>query len=391
MNLFFLRPSVFTFAALLAFAGSEFPTQAASPPTMLARPGLPPVPETPPPPPVVDRYLQTVIDLAGLTAPAPAPEGMAWIPGGEFSMGSTDPRNDLCGGNEPMDDARPVHRVTVGGFWMDLTEVTNAEFARFVAATGYVTIAEKAPRAEDFPGATPDQLVAGSIVFTQPREPVPLDNALRWWRYVLGANWRNPAGPASNLTGREREPVVHVAYADAEAYAAWAGKRLPTEAEWEFAARGGLTGQRYTWGNDLTMNGKWMANIWQGAFPHKNAEDDGFADIAPVASFPANAFGLHDMSGNVWEWCSDWYRPDAYALAVKAANGGVVRDPRGVAKVESFDPTEPGMAKRVQRSGSFLCTDHYCTRYMVGTRGKGEPDTASNHVGFRCVRDPAKR
>jgi hypothetical protein len=375
----------------VAALGIVFPVLASPPPAMLVRSGPVVAPVVAPAEPVIDRYLPTVADVSGSTAPAPAPEGMAWIPGGEFSMGSTDPRNDLCGGKEPMDDARPVHRVAVGGFWMDRTEVTNAEFARFVAATGYVTVAEKAPRAEDFPGATPDQLVAGSVVFTQPREPVPLDNVLRWWRYVPGANWRNPAGPSSNLTGREHEPVVHVAYADAEAYAAWAGKRLPTEAEWEFAARGGLTGRRYTWGNDLTMNGKWMANIWQGAFPHKNAEDDGFAGIAPVASFPANAYGLHDMSGNVWEWCSDWYRPDAYALAVKAANGGVVRDPRGVAKEESFDPAEPGMAKRVQRSGSFLCTDQYCTRYMVGTRGKGEPDTASNHVGFRCVRDPAKR
>ena len=334
---------------------------------------------------VADRFLPTVPTTT--PAPAPAPSGMVWIPGGEFSMGCTDPRADLCGGNEPMDDARPVHRVAIAPFWMDRTEVTNAEFARFVAATGYITFAERKPRAEDYPGATPDQLVPGSVVFSPPREAVPLDNALRWWRYVPGADWRHPSGPNSTIVGHDQDPVLHVAYVDAAAYAAWAGKRLPTEAEWEFAARGGLTGARYTWGDELTLNGRWMANIWEGAFPHKNSEDDGFSGIAPVASFPANAYGLHDMAGNVWEWCSDWYRPDAYALAQRAAGGGVVRDPRGVAESESFDPQEPGMPKRVQRGGSYLCTDQYCTRYMVGTRGKGAVDTGSNHVGFRCVRD----
>jgi formylglycine-generating enzyme required for sulfatase activity len=386
MNPFTIRPA--GVAVLIAAIGLLGTTIAVPPPAMLARPGLP-VPAVAPE--GADRYLPTVVDSATTVAPTPAPAGMAWIPGGEFSMGSSDPRRELCGGNEPMEDARPIHRVSVGGFWMDRTEVTNAEFARFVAATGYVTFAEKVPRPEDYPGAPPEMLVAGSIVFDQPREPVPLGNALRWWRYVPGANWRHPTGPASNLTGRDREPVVHIAYADAEAYAAWAGKRLPTEAEWEFAARGGLTGQRYTWGTDLTVEGKWLANIWQGTFPHQNDAGDGFTGIAPVASFPANAYGLFDMSGNVWEWCSDWYRPDAYALAVKAAGGGVVRDPRGVAQSESYDPAEPGMAKRVQRSGSFLCTDQYCTRYMVGTRGKGAPDTGSNHAGFRCVQDVAKR
>jgi formylglycine-generating enzyme required for sulfatase activity len=314
--------------------------------------------------------------------PGPAPEGMVWIPGGEFSMGSADPTREICGGNETMDDARPIHRVRVRGFWMDRTEVTNAEFARFVAATGHVTVAEKPPRAEDFPGADPALLVPGSIVFTPPADAVALRDYRAWWRYVPGANWRHPEGPGSDLAGRENHPVVHVAHADALAYAQWAGKRLPTEAEWEFAARGGKSGEPYPWGRDLTPEGRWRANIFQGRFPDKNTAADGFTRTAPVASFPPNAYGLHDMAGNVWEWCSDWYRPDAYA----ARTGAVAENPTGPR--DSFDPAEPGAAKRVQRGGSFLCTDQYCTRYWTGSRGKGEPDSAACHVGFRCVRSP---
>lgn len=320
-------------------------------------------------------------------APCPAPAGMVWIPGGEFSMGKTDPTRELCGGNDPMSDARPVHRVYVDGFWMDATEVTNAQFAGFVAATGYVTVAERKPRAEDYPGVPPEALVAGSVVFSPPPHPVTLDNALAWWRYVPGACWRHPEGPGSSIAGRENHPVVHIAYEDAEAYAKWAGKRLPTEAEWEFAARGGRAGDSYTWGNELQPGGRWLANIWQGPFPHGGTPDDGFIRSAPVGSFPANSYGLHDMAGNVWEWTSDWYRPDTYARDVAAAGGGVRHNPRGPAQAESFDPQEPGLAKRVQRGGSFLCTDQYCTRYMVGSRGKGAPDTGSNHLGFRCVQD----
>lgn len=330
-------------------------------------------------------YLPTV-ELAG-PAPGPAPEGMVWIPGGEFSMGKSDPTVEFCGGNDPMPDARPIHRVRVPGFWMDRTEVTNAAFARFVAATGYVTVAERPPRPEDFPGAPPELLVAGSVVFTPPHRPVPLGNALQWWRYVPGASWRHPEGPGSSLDGREHHPVVHVAYEDAEAFARWAGKRLPTEAEWEFAARGGQAGKSYPWGDELQPGGRWMANTWQGSFPHGGVAEDGFERAAPVASFPPNAYGLHDMAGNVWEWCSDWYRPDTYERRVAAAGGDVIINPRGPAESESFDPQEPGMPKRVQRSGSFLCTDQYCTRYMVGSRGKGAVDTGSNHLGFRLVRD----
>lgn len=316
-------------------------------------------------------------------APGLAPAGMVWIPGGEFSMGSKDPRGDLCGGNEPMADARPVHRVYVDGFWMDRTEVTNAEFARFVAATNYVTVAERPLRAADYPGVPADKLAPGSLVFTPPAQAVPLDNASRWWAWVPGASWRHPEGPGSDVKGRDNFPVVHIAYEDAEAYARWAGKQLPTEAQWEFAARGGRSGELYPWGNELNPGGRWMANIWTGRFPHENSKADGFTQAAPVASFPANAYGLHDMAGNVWEWCRDYYAPDTYAKAT-----GISKNPVILSQKDSFDPGEPGVAKRVQRGGSFLCTDQYCTRYMTGTRGKGSPDTGSNHAGFRCVKQP---
>lgn len=339
----------------------------------------------PPPPTASPKPSSHTPTVANPTpAPTPAPPGMVWIPGGEFSMGSDDPRGCICGGREAMPDARPVHRVAVDGFWMDVTEVTNEQFAKFVEATKYVTIAERAPKAEDYPGAPPENLVAGSVVFTPTPEQVPLDNHYRWWRYEHGANWRHPEGSASTIVGREKHPVVHIAYDDAVAYATWAGKRLPTEAEFEFAARGGLSGKLYAWGDELRPDGKWMANIYQGQFPVKDTGEDGFVGAAPVAQFPANGYGLHDVAGNVWEWVSDWYRPDTYAL--RAAAGGVVRNPTGPSS--SFDPAEPTEKKRVHRGGSFLCTDQYCTRYMVGTRGKGEVTTGSNHVGFRCVMVP---
>jgi sulfatase modifying factor 1 len=330
-----------------------------------------------------DAFLPTLENK--IPASSPAPAGMAWIPGGEFSMGSKDPRGDVCGGNEPMDDARPVHRVYVDGFWMDRTEVTNAEFARFVDATHYVTVAERPLRASDYPGVPTDKLAPGSLVFAPTDRAVPLDNAFRWWSWVPGANWRHPEGPASDLKGRERYPVVHVAYADAAAYATWAGKDLPTEAEWEFAARGGRSGDPYAWGRELNPDGKKMANIWEGPFPYQNSAADGFAGVAPVASFPANGYGLYDVAGNVWEWCRDWYAPDTYA---KTTAGGLAKNPAGPAQSESFDPGEPAVAKRVQRGGSFLCTDQYCTRYLVGSRGKCSPDTGSNHAGFRCIKRP---
>jgi formylglycine-generating enzyme required for sulfatase activity len=278
-------------------------------------------------------------------------------------------------------DARPVHRVYVDGFFMDATDVTNAEFSRFVEATAYVTVAERAPRAEDFPGARPENLVAGSVVFSPPDEPVSLDNHLRWWRYVHGANWRHPLGPASDLSGKRDYPVVHVSYEDAVAYANWAGKRLPTEAEWEFAARGGMAGQPYVWGKAFRPDGAWMANTYQGRFPSQDAGTDGHAGIAAAAQYPPNAYGLYDMAGNVWQWTSDWYRPDYYRQL--AAAGGVALNPQG--PDSSYDPSEPDQRKKVHRGGSFLCTDQYCSRYVVGTRGKGEVSTGTNHLGFRCV------
>jgi formylglycine-generating enzyme required for sulfatase activity len=317
-----------------------------------------------------------LVDTGNPAAPAKsdsphnAPSGMVWIPGGRFWMGTNH-----------MEDAQPVHQVEVKGFWIDRTDVTNEEFARFVRATGYVTIAERPLDPKEFPNLAPEDRTPGAVVFTPPGGPISLENPLAWWRFVRGANWRHPDGPHSDLQGKEKYPVVQIAWPDAVAYAKWAGKRLPTEAEWEFAARGGRDRQDYPWGNELTPKGKWMANTFQGHFPDKNSAEDGHAGIAPVASFPPNDFGLYDMSGNVWQWVSDWYRQDCYA---RLGSEQIASNPQGPA--DSFDPQEPGVAKRVQKGGSYLCTDQYCERYMPGARGKGDADTGTNHLGFRCVR-----
>jgi formylglycine-generating enzyme required for sulfatase activity len=332
----------------------------------------------------MDRQLMAG-DMEKSKAPGPSPEGMIWIPGGEFSMGVNDSGESLCCIAGVTRDAQPIHRVRVDGFWMDKTDVTNEKFKQFVDATGYMTVAERTPAAAEFPNVPPENLVAGSVVFTPPNHAVSLDDYFQWWSYVKGANWRHPLGPNSDLKGEENYPVVQIAYEDALAYAKWSGKRLPTEAEWEFAARGGLQGKLYTWGDELKPGGKWMANIFEGNFPNKDSGEDGFAGIAPVAQFPANGYGLYDMAGNVWQWCSDWYRADYYS---QFTGSNVTHNPKG--PDTSFDPVEPGAAKRVQRGGSFLCTSQYCTRYMVGTRGKGEVGTGSNHVGFRCVKSPAE-
>jgi len=353
---------------------------------LLSRTGEAPAPATSGTPgmeaTVATQFAPTAPNAAA--APGPAPDGMAWIPGGAFSMGAVDPLGEDANvvGMQATDDSRPIHRVNVNSFWMDKTEVTNRQFTAFVKATGHVTVAERTPTAEEFPGAPPENLVAGSVVFTPPDHEVPLDSHFRWWSYVNGADWRHPLGPESDLEGREDFPVVHVAYEDAEAYAKWAGKRLPTEAEWEFAARGGLAGQVYPWGNAFLVDGKFMANTHQGHFPNEDTRADAHGGTAQVASYPPNGYGLYDVAGNVWEWTSDWYRPDYYA---DLARTGVAQNPKG--PDTSSDPSEPGVMKRVHRGGSYLCTEQYCSRYMVGTRGKGEPSTGTNHLGFRLVKD----
>ncbi|PKB15968.1 formylglycine-generating enzyme family protein [Flavobacterium sp. 5] len=292
---------------------------------------------------------------------------MVWITGGEFNMGTN---------NYP--DAKPIHKVSVKGYWIDEHEVTNAQFAAFVKATKYVTIAERPLNPDDYPGVPVDKLVPGSAVFVPPTGKVSLENMQQWWQYVPGANWKHPAGPKSSIVGLENNPVVQISYLDAKAYAEWAGKRLPTEAEWEFAARAQRPSTKYYWGTELKPKGKWVANIFQGTFPNQNTAEDGFAGVAPVKSFPKNPFGIYDLEGNVWEWCNDLYRDDYYKSSAK-------NNPQGPST--SNDPEEPGVEKHVQRGGSYLCSDQYCIRYVAGSRGKGETTSACNHLGFRCVKD----
>ncbi|WP_281234708.1 formylglycine-generating enzyme family protein [Flavobacterium gelatinilyticum] len=313
-----------------------------------------------------------------------APKGMVWIPGGEFSMGSNVEDESLCSLKGVTKDAAPIHRVYVDGYYMDETEVTNEEYEKFVKATGYITVAEQKPTKEEFPTANEEDLITGSVIFTPTPTAVNLNNFLQWWSYVPGADWKHPLGPESSIKGKEKYPVVHITYEDAAAYAKWAGKRLPTEAEWEFAARGGKAGEIYAWGNVLKPKGKFQANIYQGHFPIKDGDtgEDGFKGIAPVKQYAPNAYGLYDVAGNVWEWVNDWYSVDYYKSV--SESGQVTRNPQGPDAY--YDPKDPTEIKRVHRGGSFLCTDQYCTRYMVGTRGKGEIRSAANHVGFRCVK-----
>lgn len=317
------------------------------------------------------------------TAPPPGEPpfpGMSWIPGGAFTMGS----------DRHYPEERPARSVRVDGFWMDRTPVTNDQFAAFVSATGYVTFAEIAPRPEDYPGAPRNLLRAGSMVFTPTRGPVPMNDPSQWWRWTFGADWRHPLGPGSGLKGLGDHPAVHLAWPDVEAYAAWAGKVLPTEAEWEFAAWGGAAGgTEFAWGDELVPGGRHMANIFQGAFPFRNTCEDGHDRTSPVGVFPANGYGLFDMIGNVWEWTCDWYGP--HQAGTKSSACCAVENPRGGREADSLDPALPGIRipRKVLKGGSFLCAPSYCRRYRPAARHAQSIDSAMSHVGFRCIVRPA--
>jgi formylglycine-generating enzyme required for sulfatase activity len=305
----------------------------------------------------------------------PPHTNMVWIPGGTFRMGS----------DKHYPEEAPVHRVTVDGFWMDRTPVTNRQFREFVRATNYVTTAEIPPDSANYPGARPEMIYAGSLVFTPPRRRVDLRNWSEWWEFTRGADWRHPYGPRTNINALENYPVVHVTFFDALVYAKWAGKDLPTEAEWERAARGGLDGAEFAWGDEFTPHGHHMANTWQGEFPRQNLCDDGFELISPVTAFPPNGYGLHDMIGNVWEWTKDWYTTKHEADAPKACC--IPQNPRGGREQESYDPCQPAIQipRKVLKGGSHLCAPNYCRRYRPAARHAHPVDTSTSHVGFRCV------
>ena len=311
----------------------------------------------------------------------PADTDMIWIPGGTFKMGS----------ERFYPEERPVHEVCVDGFWMDRHTVTNVKFGRFVADTGYKTVAEQIPDARDYPGATPESLVPGAMVFHKTRGPVDTRDYSNWWFWVPGANWSHPLGPESSIEGLENHPVVHVSDEDAQAYARWAGKELPTEAEWEFAARGGIDGADFTWGNEHFPGGKPMANTWQGEFPWQNLLVDGYEGTAPVGSFPPNGYGLCDMAGNVWEWTADWY-VSRHGEGKTKSCCGPVSNPRILSSDLSYDPAQPQfhIPRKVVKGGSFLCAPNYCLRYRPAARQPQMIDSGMSHLGFRCViRNPS--
>lgn len=300
---------------------------------------------------------------------------MVWIPGGTFRMGS----------NDHYAEEAPAHQVTVGGFWIDRTPVTNRQFKRFVIATGHKTTAEIPPDPKDYPGALPHMLYAGSLVFVRPSSTFDLRDWSQWWTFMKGADWRHPYGPKSNINLLNDHPVVHLSYADVRAYARWAGKDLPTEAEWEFAARGGLDGAEFAWGDEFTPDGVHMANTWQGEFPLHNLHEDGYERTSPVRAYPPNGYGLHDMIGNVWEWTSDWYAARHEADAPKACC--IPENPRGGREEGSYDPRLPNIRipRKVLKGGSHLCAPNYCRRYRPAARHAEAIDTSTSHVGFRCV------
>jgi sulfatase modifying factor 1 len=305
----------------------------------------------------------------------PHHSGMALIPGGTYRMGS----------DRHYPEEAPAHRVTVDSFFIDQTPVNNRQFKEFVKATGHVTFAEIPPDPKDYPGALPHMLYAGSLVFAPPSRQIDLRNWGEWWTFLKGANWRHPYGPKSNINHLHNHPVVHVSFADALAYAGWAGKDLPTEAEWEFAARGGLENAEYAWGDEFTPGGRHQANTWQGEFPRQNLNDDGFERTSPVTAFPPNGYGVHDMIGNVWEWTTDWYSTQHSADAPKTCC--IPENPRGGAESGSYDACLPNIkiARKVIKGGSHLCAPNYCRRYRPAARHAEAIDTSTSHVGFRCV------
>lgn len=304
-------------------------------------------------------------------------EGMLFVPGGTFAMGS----------DRFYPEEKPVRQVKVDSFWIDETPVTNRQFAAFVEATGYRTIAEIAPDPRDYPGLTADMAHAGSLVFEKTAMPVDLGDYSQWWNFRFGASWHHPTGPDSTLEGLEDHPVVHVAYPDALAYAEWAGKDLPTEAEWEFAARGGHDGRDYAWGDQLAPGGEMLANYWQGIFPFSNTRLDGWERTSPVRTYPANDYGLFDMIANVWEWTSDWYALPEAAKKKKPSACCTIENPRGGRKAASFDPAMPGLkiGRKVLKGGSHLCAESYCQRYRPAARHAQAIESSTSHIGFRCV------
>ena len=300
---------------------------------------------------------------------------MIRIPGGTFRMGS----------NHHYPEEAPSHRVSVDGFWIDATPVTNRQFKEFVKATGHVTTAQIPPDPNDYPGALPHMIYAGSLVFAPLPRVTDLSDWSQWWTFMKGADWRHPYGPGSSINVLDHHPVVHVSYGDALAYAEWTGKDLPTEAEWEFAARGGLDDAEFAWGNELAPGGRHMANTWQGAFPLENANEDGYERTSPVTAFPPNGFGVHDMIGNVWEWTSDWWSSQHDADATKPCC--IPQNPRGGREDASYDPRQPAIRipRKVLKGGSHLCAPIYCRRYRPAARHAEAVDTSTSHVGFRCV------
>jgi formylglycine-generating enzyme required for sulfatase activity len=336
----------------------------------------------------VGAFAATYGVVKWLQRPPAPPPGMVWIEGGEFTMGSDAP--------DASQHERPSHRVRVDGFWIDETDVTNAQFREFVEATGYLTMAEKTRTAEDLlryarpgtPMPSKEDLVPGSVVFVPPDHPVETKGPeayKQWWKFVPGADWRHPQGADSSIDGMDDHPVVHVSWFDAEAYAKWAGKRLPTEAEWEFAARGGLEGKKYVWGDEPFDEDHPQCNNFQGHFPDHNTAKDGYERTSPVRAFPPNGYGLYDMAGNVWQWTADWYLPEAYA---RTAGQGLLVNPQG--PEQSFDPRiRP--PERVHRGGSFLCCVGYCFNYRPSARMGCTPDSGASHIGFRCVKSAQMR